>query len=351
MFVCLSSGDRPRYRRDIIRVAAMPSGTWIQFRYAATWIAPSIASQLDERKKRKRLRGTQSLIAYIDQADPGKDPEIVPCRYATLVDVAKLGRTTSLRLEFGDFAYAADLPQLNESLSSRVSEALPRRVDGRMEGCYWLALEGGLAEVTRSSNLDTWEMIVEQLASRSDFQQERFFYTLEGLVDVATEKRLRPKGNLCALRPSREYDLEIYHYHPTEGDPDTFLSATTSEPSISFAMTPEVLLDSRYDLKRIRLRTASPMSAERGVLTLRRRRRSENDSEWQFDLPVRLRGAVLRRLGVGLLIGVLLAVSSVVAAYSNPKLSDADQLTIALVGGGASLLAGVAAAFGLRRSL
>jgi hypothetical protein len=96
MFVCLSSGDRPRYRRDIIRVLAMPPGTWIQFRYARRWIAPAINSRLDDRKNRKRLRGTASLVAYIDQADPDTEPQIVPCRFATLVDAAPLGRTVSL---------------------------------------------------------------------------------------------------------------------------------------------------------------------------------------------------------------------------------------------------------------
>jgi hypothetical protein len=44
-------------------------------------------------------------------------------------------------------------------------------------------------------------------------------------------------------------------------------------------------------------------------------------------------------------------VSPIVAAYSNSKLSAHDQLVIALVGAASSLLAGFAAAFGLKRSI
>lgn len=90
MYVCLSSGARPRYRRDIIRALAMPAGTWIQFRYAREWVSPAILADLADSKKRKALPGKGVLISYVDQTDPQRDPELLPCRMASLVDVVPL---------------------------------------------------------------------------------------------------------------------------------------------------------------------------------------------------------------------------------------------------------------------
>jgi hypothetical protein len=350
MFVCLSSGSRPRYRRDIARALALPAETWIQFRYAREWIAPGIIGRLDGRRSRKKLRGASSLIAYIDQADPGREWDIIPCRFASLVDAVPLGRTVSLQLSVKEFAFAADLDQLNETLRASLGELLPRQTEAGIEGCYWFDLDepSGLA---RSIDLASWENIIEQIAARSDFGNDRFFYAVDGLADVSTDKVLRARKNVFKLRPARDYDLRLYHFHPSEGDPDSLVSVTASGAPVSFSMTPELLLDSRYDLKRIRFRTGSPVPGERGVLTLRRRRRSEAEWEWEFDVPLAVRGAFARQLGFGLLIAVFLAVTPIIAAYSNPNLSDRNQRIIAVVAAISSLLAGISAAFGLRRSL
>lgn len=156
--------------------------------------------------QRKKLGGTKVLIAYVDQADPDVDPEVVPCRYAELVDPARLGRTTSLELELGDFAYSADLAQFNEDLWSQSKETLPRHVNGELEGCYWLELDSQPEGVAGSTDLHDWEMMVGQLAPRTDFRENRFFYTVAGLKDLAKDKLVSADRNLCKLRPSRQYD-------------------------------------------------------------------------------------------------------------------------------------------------
>ncbi len=117
-------------------------------------------------------------------------------------------------------------------------------------------------------------------------------------------------------------------------------------------MTPELLLDSRYDLKRLAFRTGSPVPGERGVLTLRRRALGAADTwEWDLDLSLRVRAAVGRQLMFGLLVGAFLMVTPIVAAYSNSDLSSRSRLILAVVGVITSVLAGLAAAFGLKRSI
>jgi hypothetical protein len=117
-------------------------------------------------------------------------------------------------------------------------------------------------------------------------------------------------------------------------------------------MTPELLLDSRYDLKRLAFRTGSPVPGENGVLTLSRKTHAADEKwEWDLDLGLRVRAAVGRQLLFGLLVGLFLMVTPIVAAYSNSKLTTNQQLVIAVVGAISSLLAGFAAAFGLKRSI
>ena len=48
MFVCLSSGYRPRYLRDIVRSLALPKGAWLAFRYNRV-VGESPAMQLTGR--------------------------------------------------------------------------------------------------------------------------------------------------------------------------------------------------------------------------------------------------------------------------------------------------------------
>lgn len=350
-YVCLSSGARPRYRRDIIRTLAMPAGTWIQFRYAREWVAPAILANLADSEKRKALPGMSVLISYFDQTDSQRDPALLPCRMASLVDVVALGRTVSLQLELADFALASDLTEFNREVKSLAGHVFPRRDADGLKGSYWFEIGNSPNSIARSSDLAMWESIVQQIASCPDFQEEHFFYTVEGLVDVAPNRPLTAEKNMFHMRPNREYDLRIYHYHPTQGDPKALIGLETSHASLSFTTNPDVLLDSRYDLKRIRLRTMSPESREPGVLTVRRQEQGKPAWEWEFDLPIQVRATFWRKIGFGLLVGCFLAVSPIVGAYSNPSLSAGNRQVISLVAIITGILAGVTAAFGLRRSL
>lgn len=351
MFVCLSSGHRPRYLRDIARSLALPRGTWLAFRYDRRWVAPDLQERLDAPKRRKKLSGADVLIAYIDQSDESREIEVVPCRHATLVDVVSVGQTASLQLELGKLAHAAEIATFNEELRERAA-LLPRRTAGGVDGAYWFETDA-LSPIELSESESAWEAIVAQLAPRSDFSHERFFYKVQGIVDVGRGKSVRAKKNTFRLRPGRDYELRLYHFYPGEENVDAEVQASATGAPIEFTTTPELLLDSRYDLKRIPFRTGSPVPSARGVLTLRRRSREveSKDWEWDLDLGLRVRAAVFRQLLFALLVAGLLAATPILAAYSNSNLSSSDQRIIAIVAGLSSLLVGITAAFGLRRSI
>ncbi len=137
MFVCLSSGASPRYRQDILRALAMPKGTRLQFRYDLRWVAPAILDRLSAGSG----NGTQCLIAYIDQQDKTKIPELVPCRLAKLSDAQTLGTTVSLGLVLDNLAYAEDLGTFNNEVKTASAGTLPAwQPDGKIRGSYWLVL-------------------------------------------------------------------------------------------------------------------------------------------------------------------------------------------------------------------
>lgn len=351
MFICLSSGYRPRYLRDIARALALPYGSWLAFRYERQWIPEGLQRELESKKQREKLRGSEILIAYVDQSSDGRPIEVVPCRYARLVDVASVGQTASLQLEIRDFAHAEDLGAFNKHLRETYPMLLPRRKDdGGFEGAYWFQVSAAPG-VTHSDDDAIWERIIAQLASRPDFAQERFFYSVLGIIEIGREKARRPRKNLVRLRPSRDYELRLYHYYPSDNDGQAQLQASVAGASLEFTATPEVLLDSRYDLKRIPFRTGAPVPGQRGVLTLRRRRPSDDEWEWDLDVGLRIAAAWLRQTIFGLLVAVGLAVPPIVAAYQNSSLSNHAQRVITVVSVIASVAVAVAAAFGLRRSV
>jgi hypothetical protein len=188
-------------------------------------------------------------------------------------------------------------------------------------------------------------------AARNDFAEERFFYSVQGVIDIGSGKPRNPRKNIIALRPSRDYELRLYHYYPNDSDVQAQLQATVAGAPLEFTATPELLLDSRYDLKRIPFRTGAPVPAQRGVLTLRRRRPEQPQWEWDLDLGLRVRAAWFRQAIFAVLVAVGLAVPPIVAAYQNGKLSNHSQHVIALVAIISGAAVGIAVAFGLRRSV
>jgi hypothetical protein len=348
MHVCLSSGYRPRYLRDIARALALPPATWLAFRYERGWIEQNLLDQLTAVDARTRLQGEPVLIAYIDQHKDRTEFEIVPCRYATLDSVVSIGQTASLQLEVNDFAHAPDLAAFNEYLRRTVDDRLPRRMGNRAKGSYWFEVND-LEAVERSASDAVWEQIVAQLAPRPDFVEERFFYSVRSINEIGRDDAVKAEKNTFKLRPARDYELRLYHYYPSEGNIEAEIRASAAGAPLEFTATPELLLDSRYDLKRLPFRTGAPIPSARGVLTLRRRKRGDEHWEWDLDLGIRVGAAVVRQLLVGLTIAAALAATPIVAALSDTNLSHHTKALVVIVAAATSVVAGMAAAFGIPR--
>lgn len=347
MYICLSSGTRPRYRQDILRAIAMPKGAQLQFRYDRRWIASDVLASLSSTK------GQPALIAYVDQADPTKVPEVVPCRYASIKDVVEHGSTVSILFSLEEFAFAQDSIAFNRGLQTQSANTLPSwQSDNSLKGAYWLKLSSDPQQVIQSKKLDDWESIVTQLAERSDFKEENNFYVIEGMYPAGKEKKddFQPHG--YELIPEKEYEIRTYHFHPKTNPKGSKIRFDSANDSVKFISSRVLHLDSRYDLKRVRLRAAKTQKEEASLISLTRVQTSPNgdeSEEWDFDLPLHIKGSYWPTLAIGVFVGILLAAPQVTAALSNSNLPSESRWVIIIVSVIANLVAAIFAAFNFRK--
>ncbi len=347
MFLCLSSGSSPRYREDVLRALSMPWGSVLQFRYLKNYVAPGVL----EHEKDTGRGESQALIAYIDQSDPSKAPEIVPCRFATITEFTVVGTAVALLLELKDFAFAEDLQKFNSEVRAQSAGTIPAwQPDGKVRGHYWVEVNPDPKTSARSDKLEDWEKIVAQLVGRPDFKDEGCFFTMVGLTDVASRSPVSVGKGLYRLESGHEYELTLYHYYPKSATLRARLSLSTTSRWLGFTTNPVLSLDSRYDLKRVRFKAGKPANDEQAVVSMMRDAGEGKIPYLDFDLLVLIRGVFWRTLGYGIILGLLLAGSQIVATLSNPTLPASRVVIICIASTFIGVLTGIFAAFGLKTS-
>jgi hypothetical protein len=325
----------------------MPWGSILQFRYHKRWIATGVLANREITERRNPL----ALVAYIDQSDPNRTPEIIPCRFASIVDVTEHGTTVSIQLELKDFAYAEDLTKFNGELQTAAAGSLPAwQANGKLKGDYWLDANPAPTAIIRSANLADWERIVDQLAARHEFKDEGCFYTVVAMNDVASHEAVPVNKQRYEFTPGHEYELQLYHYYPTSVPLVTRLTLTTTSQWLAFTTNPVLSLDSRYDLKRGRFTARKPTTADQAVISVLRDPGGGRLPYLDFDLPVLVRGVFWRTLVYGIILGVLLAGPQIVAALSNPSLPSKNVVLVCVTSGIIGVITGIVAAFGLKKS-
>jgi len=269
MFLCLSSGASSRYREDVLRALAQPWGSVLQFRYLQRYLAPGVLEKVQAAADKKE---PQALIAYIDLSDTTKVPEIIPCRFALISEITVVGTAVTLQLELQEFAVAADPSKLNDELRKKSQGTLPAwQTDGdkkRAKGDYCLELSAEPTTTVRSDKLDDWEKIVTQLAARDDFKDESSFYTVVGINEIPSRSVVPANRGRYDFQPGREYELSLYHFYPKDVPLRAGVILTTTSEWLRFTTNPELQLDSRYDLKRVRLKAGKPAKEENAWISV-----------------------------------------------------------------------------------
>lgn len=354
MFVCLSSGAKPRYRQDILRAIAMPRGALLQFRYGLELVTESIQGRI----RKDTTRGEMVLIAYLDQSDRTEPPKFVPCRFAKMAAARIHGSTTSLTFELDSFAYVEDVKGFNSHLRTVCKDSLPFRQtadDEYAQGAFWFEVPTeGVSDVIPTYDLHNWENIIGQLVRHQDFARENCFYTIEGLYDVSANTKLEMQSGRYALKPSRDYEIKLYHFLPKKAEQLVYLHFDASPPSTVLTSGRSTLVaDSEYDMKSIRFRTGRPTRQERAILSIFRSEQRP-DPEFRtldFDMALSIAGSWRMLLAWGIVVGLLIAGPTVLGQIADPKVTAAKLTVVCLIQTALGLATGILAAFKLGRGI
>jgi hypothetical protein len=123
------------------------------------------------------------------------------------------------------------------------------------------------------------------------------------------------------------------------------------DKAITFVSTKSLAVDSDYDVKTVRIRTAMttvPMDARVSFSRRLQGATKTEDGTWDIDLRARLKPRWWTLIWQGLLGGLLVAAQGLVLTFNNKNIEN--QGTVAILVTVAGLLAGLLASFGLRKA-
>jgi hypothetical protein len=351
MYFWLSSGALPRYREDILRALAMPAGSHLQFRYHLDIVARTIREPL---QRGVPIRG-DCLIAAPTFNDAERCSKIIPCRAAEIVSAQAHGSTYSLIMELGGFSYADRLDSFNRTIRGHLPTLAEWDGEQSPHGDLWSYTDEPIEGLRESLELELWENIVSQLVLTKSFAQESLFYSVRSIHRLDNRTVVRPQQGRFTIPSGKVHEIEIYHSSPLKAP--TGLFHVQSTPELQLISSSDLVLDSNYDLKRIRF-SASRYPRERsGILALYHDFTDDSTKkprrDWHFDLTFRIRGSFWSTIGLASLAGLLLTVPQMLAAvqFSNPPLSLARIAAYSILSFILNSLAAAFVAFRLRRDI
>ncbi|WP_260705687.1 DUF5336 domain-containing protein [Edaphobacter flagellatus] len=266
--ICLSSGTTPQYRLDILRVMALPEGAEIQFRYDGDLI--DAASRLHFGRDQKH--DTPALLAHLDLTVPvttaGPRP-IHPCRHAKLIASEELGQFYILRFRLGAFCQCSDLDGFRKHLATKG----PQAKDGKLEG-HWVFEDEFTKACTTSNEMGVWQASMKDLGKTADYDKESFFFRVIGLYRRGSDHAVKPADGEYKLKSNTEYEWRVFHFHP-ESDAhqtssvSTLIQVNSMSDDIVPVTSPELAIDSSYDLKSFHFRTKAVTATDYTSFTIK----------------------------------------------------------------------------------
>lgn len=357
----LSSGLRPRYRHDILRALALPIGAQLQFRYQRKYLR----EDLFEKLTKNGARGHKVLVGYLNASDKHHAPTIVPCRMGHVSETRTEGDFALVRFEVDEFASSldADLMNFEDELKASAcsSEALfPYWEQDNCKGDFCIELTSCPSRVNRSRELATWQTIVKQIGACPDFREEPFFFSVRRLHKLASAREAPPSEGKYVLDANSSYRLEIAHFSPSSPDSRidgsgasaSSLVVTLDGAGLQALAGTRIVVDSPYDVKEISFRTHGESRRLHALMAVSRQVHVVSDGKsslqdtLDFELPIEIKGAWVKPIFIGSLIGVFLAAQQAVPLLKADQL-DVTSGAILLVLG---ILIGLMVVFGVKKA-
>lgn len=233
---------------------ALPEGTEIQFRYDGDLIDANVRPSLGQDKR----HDAAVLLAYLDltQSVTVPGPRVVhPCRHAKLIASEMLGQFYILRFRLEAFCHCPSLDSFRKQMASKG----PQARDGKLQG-HWVFEDDFAKNCVASNDMAVWQASMKDLAATADYASEPFFFRVMGLYRRGSDRDLKPRNGEYRLASGSEYEWRIFHFHP-ESDAhkastvSTVIQVSSASEEIKPVTSPELAIDSSYDLKSFHFRT------------------------------------------------------------------------------------------------
>lgn len=331
----------------MLRSAGLPKGALIQFRYDERHLGPGVRGLVDT----GQVVGKDVLIAYSDQSAKDRDPEMLPCRYAVVASFEKAGTTVSLKLRLLDHAFSDRIAAFNTELKQLSAGLIPKRVAGKISGCYFTELNAEPRALVRTSNGQNWQTLIDQLADRVDFQIYDTFLLMRSIVGTSGITVESNENGQLQLKPDARYTIKVYQYHPNKIPAANRIEAASASSRIHFLSDPILVLDSRYDHKEFLFETTSAIDGEESTIKIIQKNISNEDSTIEYDVRFSIAPGWGRAIAYAVLIALLLAAPHFTTLLATTALNGFKLALLLTVAALSSIGAALIAVFKIRRIL
>lgn len=317
--IFLSSASRSGYSQDIVDIFAKPNRAIHKHRYASKWIG----AEVQKRSEEGSYNNIQpAILCFVDQVTQNVQPRIMPIRYATIVSVRGHGTTRSIVFRLGDFCRFSDLKTLNDDLRAACPD-LPEYKHGKIVGKYWVYKESDWeTELIPTKSLSDWELLIDEYYELPNPNQNLPFYRFQGFLDIKTDNIVEPWSNdqelIYKLVGGREYDIQVYQFHPKRDFPDVTLQITSDHDVLMPLNGDSRVFDTRYDQKDYRFKAKQIMLGADSLLSFRRNETQTGKLIWEdFVLRIEIKPSLWKTLAYALASGVAFAVPFAARAASD----------------------------------
>lgn len=367
-WILCSSGAHPLYLENVLRVLALPAGEHVKFRYESQIVSDKFKELVGNPQAFESVPvdGHFAHMAYLDNRDKLRPPEVYPVREGRIKSVSLLGTTYIIEIELLCFFNWATTKDLSDKLAASAIDLLPRwkkqehiGADGIDWEGKWVAAAKPLPRPYFSwysgverTHLKAFEATANTLVGAADFSDGRWlFLNVTGLFDAKTKALISSSG----LRAGRTYEILAYHYHPDNGthaaQRDFTLSASSDNQDVVVVDPTQHAIAAPYDEHLIRFHVspdAKDSEVKLGLALKRLDGEGGNDEViLRCSLDRKVQSGKLRKVGFGILIGLGLFGSQSVTLLTNEN-STPVAFVAALV---FSMLAGIVAAFQLKAKI
>jgi hypothetical protein len=354
MLLLLSSGARARYREDIVRCLALPSGGHLQFRYDLTIVDDTIVNDTASGK----LVGQSALVCYLWNRTEGAPTEFIPCRMVEIVRAEIVGSSFIVLFEVGPYPKFDDEVRFATLIPDDL-QRLPRwERDGaafKLCGLFAVAL-GSKPIFNTSSELNAFEGVVKKLSRFTDFSADKpsQFFAVIGVRNVKLdfdgneiyEKIASSRHGSYDLNSGDEYELLIYVFAPDRGPiaeiSETAIHVQSENKLIEFPLTKSREIDSEYDLKRFRFFTEKSLwRITAALIVFTHSKHAVDEGSCDIAVPVVFKGRWMEGAIRTGLIAFGSSVPAMLAAAASSKLG----IGLGLLMFGAAMATGIGTVF------